>query len=62
MHKTTPDGTLCNIVLIYNPATDTYLIYADPYVDEDPDEDDMEKKHSIERSFLVLVNLASCSY
>ncbi|MED5291479.1 MAG: hypothetical protein VX778_04550, partial [Candidatus Thermoplasmatota archaeon] len=24
------DGTPCNIILIYNAATDTYLIYADP--------------------------------
>ena len=46
------DGTPCNIILIYNPATDTYLIYADPYVDEDPDEDRYGKEAQ-HRAFIL---------
>jgi len=46
------DGTPCNIVLEYDSLSGSYFVYADPYVDEDPDEDRYGKEAQ-HRAFIL---------
>ena len=46
------DGIVCNIVLRYDSMTKSYSVYADPNVDEDPDEDRYGKEAQ-HRAFIL---------
>ena len=46
------DGTPCNIDLVYDSLSGSYFVNADPYVDEDPDEDRYGKEAQ-HRAFIL---------
>ncbi|MEC7261975.1 MAG: hypothetical protein VXV71_06050, partial [Candidatus Thermoplasmatota archaeon] len=46
------DGIQCNILLVYDANSGTYFVYADPNVDEDPDEDRYGKEAQ-HRAFIL---------
>jgi ABC-type transport system involved in multi-copper enzyme maturation permease subunit len=46
------DGIPCNILLVYDASSGTYFVYADPNVDEDPDENRYGKEAQ-HRAFIL---------